>query len=1169
MKWKFGNVSPSLTKQFSRTAGLLLLGLWATIPLRAQAADIPLVLVPLGSGSSAFYRLGIIVGIGSGAPKTYLFDTGSSVFNAAYSPAWWPSSITPTTAPLATNVTYGYSDGDAFRGNIVSVPSLSFYASSTANAPAYTLPMLTPGYQINAVTTHLICHNVDTTFAADIAAGTPPLQGVFFGTFGAGDFVDTTTTKIPLGGVLGQSTIPGTTAGYVVAANGQQVSTLNGPQGVQSVMKPSVILGLTPSVLAQFTTIVPWSGKIAVTFPNSGANSSTEFGADFNYSLNAAGQATVSWSGRTLLDSGTQDMNLYTTQNVSAYETENPPNVNPGTKLTVAGAVTGAASSSEIALAETTGGLTYSIKVHAPNDNSSTETAGIPFFLQNSVLFDLNGQAIGYTSNFVTDAPIVTPLTASSASVPLGLAGVISGTGGLSITSGGSATLSAANTYTGPTVVAAGGKLYLAGPGSITASPLSVDGMFDISMTSSGAAIPSLSGTGVIDLGSQTLTIVHTNGTFSGVIADGGLSGKVGGSLLLAGGTQALTGVNTYSGGTHLDGGILAVNNDAALGTGPLSFDGGALRALAAGPGIISRKAISLNAGGGTFLADAGTASTLNGAITGAGSLTKDGPGALTLTGTNMYEGGTILSAGTLTVNGVQALGLGDVTVNGGTLNADPQPINAKRNYTQNPGGTLQLQVAGANPGQYDSLNVGGNATLSGTLQLISLGFQPKAGNQLTLVTTGGVVSGRFAQFVDPFVTGPGFSIVDLAYGPNSVLLKFLNFASFALTPNELAAANLLDPVHLDPRAVNLISFLDQEPFANLPGDLDRISPDGLTAFYEIGFSNANIQRLNLESRLDDLHNGSNGFSSNMKVNGATVNLEDRADADGKSSKAVVEPILQPGPQNRWGVWVTGFGDFVNVDGDGNGQGYNFTTGGVSLGLDYRITDQLAIGVMGEYSHTWTELNPGGHIDVDSGRGGVYATWFSHGIYINGAIYGGHNNYDSGRAGLGGLATGSTEGSEWSTFIGGGYDFHFAHLTAGPIASLQYTDVGIDGFGEKGSLAPLDIHSGSAESLRSDVGFRAFYQWQIGKVVVEPSLKAAWEHEYKYSALPITAGFAGVPGPSATFSGPSEGHDSAVVSAGVSVQLTPAIVTYVNYDGQLGRGNYDSNAVTGGVGISF
>jgi len=87
--------------------------------------------------------------------------------------------------------------------------------------------------------------------------------------------------------------------------------------------------------------------------------------------------------------------------------------------------------------------------------------------------------------------------------------------------------------------------------------------------------------------------------------------------------------------------------------------------------------------------------------------------------------------------------------------------------------------------------------------------------------------------------------------------------------------------------------------------------------------------------------------------------------------------------------------------------------------------------------------------------------------------------------------------------------------------------------------------------------------------VLEPCLSAAWEHEYTYSALPITAAFAGIPGPSATFLGPSEGHDSAIVSAGLSVSWTPTIATYVNYDGQLGRNRYDSNAVTGGVRISY
>jgi hypothetical protein len=60
------------------------------------------------------------------------------------------------------------------------------------------------------------------------------------------------------------------------------------------------------------------------------------------------------------------------------------------------------------------------------------------------------------------------------------------------------------------------------------------------------------------------------------------------------------------------------------------------------------------------------------------------------------------------------------------------------------------------------------NATLDGTLQLISLGFQSKVGDQLKLVTTGGAISGRFARFVEPFTTGSGVNTIDLVYGRNS-----------------------------------------------------------------------------------------------------------------------------------------------------------------------------------------------------------------------------------------------------------------------------------------------------------------------------------------------------------------------------------------------------------------
>ncbi len=59
----------------------------------------------------------------------------------------------------------------------------------------------------------------------------------------------------------------------------------------------------------------------------------------------------------------------------------------------------------------------------------------------------------------------------------------------------------------------------------------------------------------------------------------------------------------------------------------------------------------------------------ISGSIDGFSSLVKSGTGALTLTNSSTYSGGTILNAGTLNANAFNALGAGAVTVNGGTLN--------------------------------------------------------------------------------------------------------------------------------------------------------------------------------------------------------------------------------------------------------------------------------------------------------------------------------------------------------------------------------------------------------------------------------------------------------------------------------------------------------------------
>jgi fibronectin-binding autotransporter adhesin len=257
--------------------------------------------------------------------------------------------------------------------------------------------------------------------------------------------------------------------------------------------------------------------------------------------------------------------------------------------------------------------------------------------------------------------------------------------------------------------IGGGSTVELSSGGQLATGAVVVNGTFDISQ-GGNQTIGDLSGSGTVDLGARQLTAGTANSTtFTGTINDGGLAGGTGGSLVKQGaGTLTLTGANTYSGGTNLKGGVLAVNSDANLGSGSLHFDGGTLEVLAGG-GLFSGKGISLGAGGGTFLVDAGTRSALFGAITGPGALTKAGAGTLTLTGTNTYTGGNIISAGTLALAGELAPGGAVVVGNGGTFDISLGGIQTIGDL--NGSGTVNL---GENQLTVGTAN---NTTFSGTIE--------------------------------------------------------------------------------------------------------------------------------------------------------------------------------------------------------------------------------------------------------------------------------------------------------------------------------------------------------------------------------------------------------------------------------------------------------------------
>lgn len=236
----------------------------------------------------------------------------------------------------------------------------------------------------------------------------------------------------------------------------------------------------------------------------------------------------------------------------------------------------------------------------------------------------------------------------------------------------------------------------------------------------SGALTISTTNNSIATTATNTLTLSGAGsglGTVGSVIAGAGSVTKSGSS------TWLLTGTNTYTGKTIINGGVLAITNETGLGGNPgafaadqLTLNGGTLRTQTSAVTINdANRGITLGASGGTF--DTVTNLTISNVITGAGSLTKTGTGQLTLSGVNTYSGATNIGtaggadAGTLILGANNTLPGTTVNIYGGTLdlNTRTDTIGAL-----NLGGGTNGTTASVT-GTTGTLTLGGNVTYSAT----------------------------------------------------------------------------------------------------------------------------------------------------------------------------------------------------------------------------------------------------------------------------------------------------------------------------------------------------------------------------------------------------------------------------------------------------------------------
>jgi len=158
---------------------------------------------------------------------------------------------------------------------------------------------------------------------------------------------------------------------------------------------------------------------------------------------------------------------------------------------------------------------------------------------------------------------------------------------------------------------------------------------------------------------------------------------------------------------------LTAINNIVFNAGADIGASAGQLALTLNAGGTITNPA-TINTNGGLLTYNATGAATQSGVISGAGGLTKNGAGMLTLSGANAYTGTTTINAGTLTVSGGNAIADTSQVTLANTAGATLNLANSETIGNLSGGGATGGNVTlGANS---LTVNEGGTTTYSGVI---------------------------------------------------------------------------------------------------------------------------------------------------------------------------------------------------------------------------------------------------------------------------------------------------------------------------------------------------------------------------------------------------------------------------------------------------------------------
>ncbi|WP_432797323.1 autotransporter domain-containing protein [Poriferisphaera sp. WC338] len=626
------------------------------------------------------------------------------------------------------------------------------------------------------------------------------------------------------------------------------------------------------------------------------------------------------------------------------------------------------------------------------------------------------------------------------------------------------------------------------------------------------------------------------------------------------------------------------------------------------------------------------------GAGPGTYSITKLGNGILTFGTTNAPVGGTFTTTlgGALNVNAGTAVfnKYSDINFGGGiaVANGASLYLGGTVNSTINTSGTIHVGamaddattdtvfeqidtatltenlVADANSNfvfgiadnaTFDQINLTGAATadLNGTYTFAFIDFSAAkiAGSYDLITSVAGITDSGIVMDADMKTFLEKYFTVTETVGANAVNATFAlkDFDEIVISPELASIAGAVQNIKDTSPAPGsewdvILNEIDTMNVANIEGAIAQMMPEDVNAMQSIGINMISAQTNNVNSRMDNARHNTNIWQSQPQ--NFMVSAEDVADPEeqylimlqtnpflsNQSDVAYSDDAFDDmNKSDKIGFFVNGFGTFGDIDSAKNMPGYDFKTGGALFGGDYRIDENLLVGAFMGFSVTDVEIDSdGGSSDVTNFNGGVYASYFKDGWYVNGQAGLGYNQYDNKRVIVVGATTNTAEsdptGLQFSAAGTIGYDWKVNDWTIGPYGQFEYATIRIDEYTEEGAgVLNLQVEEATFDSFLGRVGARAALSIDMETFAWLPEARIAYQHQFMDQEESLTARFQGGAGSAFNFTTRDLGDGAFIFGLGTNaVDRVNGRYFYANYDAELGD-EYSVHTISGGIRLTF